>query len=297
MAKKRMFSLKIVDTDDFLDMPATTQNLYFHLCMRADDDGFVSNPKKIMKIINSADDDIKVLTSKKYVIPFESGVCVIKHWKIHNLIRSDRYTETEYKKEKELLIEQDNKYTLSSGEQDVIPKDNQTATKPQPNRNQTATKPPHRLGKDRLGKVREEKTLVVSSKRKNKKPKVHQLVDYFFELKGWANKDKDFYKKKKIIYGRFTSSSKQLLYLCDDDLHEAKSCLNKIKGWADTRSLGWSIETVFKKWYELDLLKPKEKKPYWRGQRVFEINGKKYVLTHNGEKLEYNGSQDELEWK
>jgi len=114
---------------------------------------------------------------------------------------------------------------------------------------------------------------------------VHSLVNYFFELKGWANKDKDFYKKKKIIYGRFTSSSKQLLYLCDDDLHEAKSCLNKIKGWADTRSLGWSIETVFKKWYELDLLKPKEKKPYWRGQRVFEINGKKYVLTHNGRKI------------
>lgn len=136
-----MFSLKIVDTDEFLDMPPTTQNLYFHLCMRADDDGFVSNPKKIMKIVNSATDDIKVLIGKKFVIPFESGVCVIKHWKIHNLIRKDRYTETEYKKEKKLLTEQDNKYKLDSGIQ---------------NDNQMATNGCRRLGKVRLGKVSKE---------------------------------------------------------------------------------------------------------------------------------------------
>ena len=136
-----MFSLKIVDTDEFLDMPPTTQNLYFHLCMRADDDGFVSSPKKIMKIINSADDDMKVLIGKRFVIPFDSGVCVIKHWKIHNLIRQDRYTETEYKEEKNLLIEKDNKYKLNSGK---------------PNDNQMTTKCQHRLGKDRLGKERKE---------------------------------------------------------------------------------------------------------------------------------------------
>ncbi len=123
MAQKRMLSLKIVDTDEFLDMPPTTQNLYFHLCIRADDDGFVSNPKKIMKIANSASDDMKVLISKSFVIPFNSGVCVIKHWKIHNFIRSDRYTETEYKEEKELLIEKDKKYELS-GRQNVIPTGN-----------------------------------------------------------------------------------------------------------------------------------------------------------------------------
>jgi len=277
-----MFSLKIVDTDDFLDMPPTTQNLYFHLCMRADDDGFVSNPKKIMKIINSADDDIKVLISKQYVIPFESGVCVIRHWKIHNLIRKDRYAETEYKKEKKLLSEVDNKYILDYGKQNGIPIGNQC---------------PHRLGKVRLGKVRKENTLEIPPKKKKEKPKVHQLVNYFFELKGWANKDKDFYKKKKIIYGRFTSSSKQLLYLCENDLEEAKKCLSKVGIWADSRKLGWSIETVFKKWYELDLLKPKEKKSYWKGQRVFKMGGKQYVLAHNGDKLEYNGSQNELEWK
>ena len=124
MAQKRMFSLKIIDTDEFLDMPPTTQNLYFHLCMRADDDGFVSNPKKIMKIINSATDDMKVLIGKQFVIPFDSGICVIKHWKIHNLIRNDRYTETEYKREKNLLIEQNKKYELNNGRQNVIPNGN-----------------------------------------------------------------------------------------------------------------------------------------------------------------------------
>lgn len=133
-----MLSLKIVDTDEFLDMPPTTQNLYFHFNLRADDDGFVDNPKKIMKIINSSSDDLKVLIAKNFVIPFESGVCVIRHWKIHNLIRKDRYTETEYKKEKSLLIEKDNKYLLSG----------------QPNGNQTTTSGMHRLGKVRLGKVR-----------------------------------------------------------------------------------------------------------------------------------------------
>ena len=99
-----MFSLKIVDTDAFLDMPQSSQLLYFQLAMRADDDGFVANPKKIMRMIGSQDDDIKVLITKKFIIPFESGVCVIKHWLIHNLIRLDRYTETQYTREKSQLI-------------------------------------------------------------------------------------------------------------------------------------------------------------------------------------------------
>ena len=86
MAQRRMFSLKVIDTDEFLDMPQSSQLLYFHLAMRADDDGFVSNPKKIMKITGSGDDDAKVLTAKNFIIPFESGVCVIRHWRIHNYI-------------------------------------------------------------------------------------------------------------------------------------------------------------------------------------------------------------------
>jgi hypothetical protein len=108
MAQKRMFSLQIVDSDAFLEMPASTQSLYFHLCMRADDDGFVSNPKKIMKIVNSSDDDIKVLFSKRFIIGFETGIIVIKHWKIHNYIAKDRYKETVYLDEKNKLITKEN---------------------------------------------------------------------------------------------------------------------------------------------------------------------------------------------
>ena len=89
-----MFSLKVVDTAAFLDLPQSSQLLYFQLSMRADDDGFVSNPKKIMRMLGSNEDDYKLIILKKFVIPFDSGVCVIKHWVIHNLIRSDRYTET-----------------------------------------------------------------------------------------------------------------------------------------------------------------------------------------------------------
>lgn len=123
MARKRMFDMEIVDTDLFLDMPQSSQNLYFHLGMRADDDGFVSNPKKIIKIIGANEDDLKLLFLKKFVIPFESGVCVITHWKLNNYLRKDRYTETIYKAEKRQLTEDENGvYSLG------IPKVNQLAT-------------------------------------------------------------------------------------------------------------------------------------------------------------------------
>ncbi len=103
MAQRRMFSLKIVDSDAFLEMPVSTQLLYFHLSMRADDDGFVGNPKKIMRVVGCGDDDFKILKAKRFVFIFDSGVIVIKHWRIHNLIQGDRYSETEYKEEKRAL--------------------------------------------------------------------------------------------------------------------------------------------------------------------------------------------------
>lgn len=108
MARKRMFDLEIIDTDLFLEMPQSTQNLYFHLGMRADDDGFVSNPKKITKTIGANEDDLKVLFTKNFIIPFESGVIVIRHWKLNNYLRKDRYIETIYKEEKKMLTEDEN---------------------------------------------------------------------------------------------------------------------------------------------------------------------------------------------
>lgn len=115
MAERRMFSKTIIDSDMFLDMPLSTQALYFHLSMRADDDGFVNNPKKIQRMIGCGDDDLKLLIAKQFIIPFESGICVIKHWRIHNYIRNDRYKPTMYKEEKgQLLLEENNMYGLSN---------------------------------------------------------------------------------------------------------------------------------------------------------------------------------------
>ena len=116
MANKRMFTMKIVDTDAFLDMPLSTQCLYFHLNMRADDDGFIGNPKRIEKIIGANDDDLKLLIAKRFVILFDDGVIVIKHWRMHNTLSRDRYVETSYTDEKKKLLLKDNgSYSLTNG--------------------------------------------------------------------------------------------------------------------------------------------------------------------------------------
>lgn len=116
MAQKRMFTMKIVDSDAFLDMPATTQCLYFHLNMRADDDGFIGNPKRIMKITGASGDDLRLLIAKRFVLTFEDGVIVIKHWRMHNTLSRDRYAETSYTDEKKMLLLKDNgSYSLTGG--------------------------------------------------------------------------------------------------------------------------------------------------------------------------------------
>lgn len=115
MAERRMFAKTIIDSDSFLDMPLSTQALYFHLSMRADDDGFINNPKKLARMLGSSDDEFKVLLAKKFIIGFESGVIVIKHWKIHNYIQKDRYKKTNYADEMALLSTNEiNGYTLDT---------------------------------------------------------------------------------------------------------------------------------------------------------------------------------------
>lgn len=108
MARRRMFNLDIIDTDLFIEMPQSSRLLYYELCMRADDDGFVSSPKKIQRVVGCSDDDFKVLITKKFIIPFETGIVVIRHWKIHNYIQKDRYKETLYSEEKRLLSQEEN---------------------------------------------------------------------------------------------------------------------------------------------------------------------------------------------
>lgn len=154
MAQRRLFSLKIVDSDAFLDMSQSAQNLYFHLGMRADDDGFV-NPKKIMRSINSSEDDLKILLAKRFILPFESGVVVIKHWLIHNTILKDRYVPTMYSEEKTLLIIKENGAYTESKQNVNIPL--------------TEVK----LSKVKLRQVKISKVVVAEP------PEVNLLLDYF----------------------------------------------------------------------------------------------------------------------
>ena len=133
MANRRMFSKAIIDSDLFLDMSLSAQALYFHLSMRADDDGFVNNPKKLQRMIGASDDDFKILIAKRFLIPFESGIVVIKHWRIHNFIRQDRYKETLYKEEKNRLTNKENTgYELTISDSIGIPNDIPTVYQMEP---------------------------------------------------------------------------------------------------------------------------------------------------------------------
>ena len=115
MAQKRMFSLSVVDTDAFLEMPMSSRLLYYELGMRADDDGFVDNWKKILLFTGLKEDDMRVLTTKKFIIPFESGVIVIRHWRLNNYLQNDRIKPTIYQEElKQLGLDTNNVYTLDT---------------------------------------------------------------------------------------------------------------------------------------------------------------------------------------
>ena len=161
MAERRMFTQKIVDSDAFLDMPLSAQALYFHLNMRADDDGFVNNPKRIQRTVCASEDDLKLLILKRFLICFENGVIVIKHWRMHNSLRKDRYTPTQYQEEfSRLGIKDNGSYTeralLPEAEIEELPEPADiVATEWQPSGNQAATQV--REGKDRLGKDSEGK--------------------------------------------------------------------------------------------------------------------------------------------
>ncbi len=160
MAERRMFAKTIIDSDAFLDMPLSTQSLYFHLSMRADDDGFINNPKKIQRMVGCGDDDLKLLMAKRFILVFDSGVIVIKHWKIHNYIRNDRYKPTLYQEEKAELAEKNSKaYTFKT---EVIESENHLGI-PDGNRMGYQMDTQVRLGKDRLVKDKKKNSVEPSS--------------------------------------------------------------------------------------------------------------------------------------
>ncbi len=166
MAERRMFAKTIIDSDAFLDMPTSARLLYYDLSMRADDDGFINSSKKIIRMTGASDDDLKVLITKKFVIPFENGVVVIKHWLIHNYIRKDTYNETQYKEQKAMLTVDENKsYKLINNssqlsvncpstncQQELLQKNGEHIENTESQLSVDEPSTQDRLGKDRLGK-------------------------------------------------------------------------------------------------------------------------------------------------
>lgn len=148
MAQKRQFSIAVTETDAFLDMPLSSQALYFHLGMYGDDDGFVGSPRKISRSAGCNDDDMRVLISNGFVIPFDSGVVVLRDWNINNTLKNDRYHETIYRTEKSMLQEDESgRYVLGTG---LEPTWNQTGTMLEPELNVTKLNiTEHREGADK----------------------------------------------------------------------------------------------------------------------------------------------------
>lgn len=176
-----MFSKKIVETDYFMEMSPTAKLLYFYLNMSADDDGFVGNPKMIKMLSGATDDDLKILVAKQFIIPFDSGVIVIKDWKIHNYIQKDRYNKTQYTNEKsQLTVEENGMYTKCI--HNVSSSDTQV-----------------RLGKVRLGKV--SKDIVPQSETV---PPYKTIIDYLNDKAGtkYRSSSKD---TQKHIKARFNN--------------------------------------------------------------------------------------------
>jgi hypothetical protein len=198
MAERRMFAKTIIDSDAFLEMPVTSQLLYFHLSMRADDDGFVNKPKSLMRMVGCKDDDLTLLFVKKFLIPFESGVVVIKHWKIHNYIRKDTYTETKYKEEKATLeLDENSAYRLTGDSPLQLRDESVTSPSTQVRLGQVST------GKDSVGKDIKEAEPPTRSKRFIP-PTVEEVREYCFERGNSVDPQRfvDYYSSNGWMVGK-----------------------------------------------------------------------------------------------
>jgi hypothetical protein len=207
-----MFNKEIVNSDAFSSMPISSQALYFHLGMEADDDGFINNPLRVVRTINVSADDLKVLQAKRFIIEFQSGIIVIKHWRKNNQIRYDRYKETTYLEEASLLyVKSDGTYTLNADNIGVIPF---MATKSIPNGNQVATQ--YSIVQSSLvqsSKVKLSKEEVVSKKESIKKETSKPTTDKDFMevMDAELGNDTRFQELERIIKYNFKPTRGDLL--------------------------------------------------------------------------------------
>lgn len=173
VADKRMMSKSVIDTDMFLDMPASTQCLYFHMLLMADDDGFLKNAKTIMRTVGASPDDIKLLIAKQYLIPFDTGIMAIKHWRIHNYIKKDRYKPTDCEEIKLLEVNEKGEYVLAE------PVRNQVGSNMEP---QDRDRDRLEIGKDRdSSRKRSSANNSTTAAQKFKKPTLEELKAYIAE--------------------------------------------------------------------------------------------------------------------
>lgn len=173
MADKRMMSKSVIDTDMFLDMPASTQCLYFHMLLMADDDGFLKNAKTIMRTVGASPDDIKLLIAKQYLIPFDTGIMAIKHWRIHNYIKKDRYKPTDCEEIKLLEVNEKGEYVLAE------PVRSQVGSNMEP---QDRDRDRLEIGKDRdSSRKRSSANNSTTAAQKFKKPTLEELKAYIAE--------------------------------------------------------------------------------------------------------------------
>nr|WP_282579095.1 conserved phage C-terminal domain-containing protein [Leuconostoc citreum] len=248
-----MFSKKVTDTDTFLDMPLSTQALYFHLNMHADDDGFIDNTKTIQRMIGSSDDDRKLLVAKQFLLPFENGLVVIKDWRVHNYIQGDRYHKTQYISEKsQLVVEENNMYTKRV--QDVSNMDTQV-----------------RLGKDRLGK--DSKDILSGSDEPDHVP-YKEIVDYLNQKANTKYRSSGT-KTKTLIKARVNDGF---------DLDDFKKVIDTKTGqWLNDQKMKKFLrpETLFGTKFEgylneVDITQPTKKdlSKMTREQQLIEVMGK-----------------------
>lgn len=215
MAERRMFAKTIVTSDAFLDMPATARSLYMLLGVMADDDGFVNAPRSIMRMSGATEDDMKLLIAKRFVLTFESGVVVIKHWRIHNLIQKDRYKETKYLEEKATLaLDENNAYT--EADPVVYPECIQPASK---------VEPQVRLGKDSTGKSRVGED---NGEAEPPKPSRHKYGMY----KNVLLSDEEYQKLQEEFPHDYTERIERLSEYIASTGKKYKSHLATIRAWA-----------------------------------------------------------------
>lgn len=208
MAQRRMFSRKITETDRFLEMPLSSQALYFHLNMGADDEGFIDKAKTIQRTIGASDDDMKLLIAKGFLIPFDSGVVVIRHWRIHNYIRSDRFQSTLHQDEKTQLEYDHSKTAMLKPLENVIPNGYHLDTQ------------------DRVSKGSLDKDSLTTYPKETDNIPYKEIIDYLNSKTGKKYRD-NVQKNKSLIKARWSEGYR---------LEDFKQVIdNMVKDWSGTK--------------------------------------------------------------